>query len=428
LEFVPRGTRLLLGRGFAGSIPLIAAHFVKLASGALFWILAARFFRASDVGLAASIVSLFSIAIVVGLLGAGASVIRLFPDWRHHPQPLFKSAATIALVSSVVTGCIAVVVAGLALDDLTVLASDPALTATFVIACMLGGLLLLGDQISIAMWQGTDVFTRAFVTGVVMIGALAGLAAMSGTRTVLAIMVCWTLGRVVALLLNVAQVRRSLEGTAEIGSPRRSGIGYLLRLGVRNHALTIFELAPGFAITIIVTEVVSAESGAYWYSAWMTATAVFIVPGMFGMTLFAAAVEPGRELARAVRESLRGSFALGIVGAVLVSALARPLLELFGGQYAEAGVAPLRVLVIAVVPLTLVSAYFALCRATDRLGEATALAILAGGAGLTVATLAGIEAGLVEVAAGWLGVQAVAGAWAAWRLKVLTRHGIPTRR
>jgi O-antigen/teichoic acid export membrane protein len=191
---------------------------------------------------------------------------------------------------------------------------------------------------------------------------------------------------------------------------------------VRNHALTIFETTPGFAITIIVTEVASAESSAYWYSAWMIATAVYIIPGMFGMTLFAAAVEPEKELRRTVWESLTGSLTLGIVAAIGVSALGRPLLDLFGEQYADAGVAPLRVLVVAVIPLAVVSAYFALCRATDRLGEATFVAVLGGSAGLAVAAVAAIEADLVEVAASWVAVQAIAGGWAAWRLRILTRH------
>jgi hypothetical protein len=80
------------------------------------------------------------------------------------------------------------------------------------------------------------------------------------------------------------------------------------------------------------------------------------------------------------------------------------------------------------VPLTLVSAYFALCRATDRLGEATVVAVVGGTIVITATLVAGIEAGLVEVAYGWLGVQVVVGAWAAWRLRLLTREGVRAKR
>ena len=423
-----RGKSLLRARGFTSSLALIAGQFTKLASGALFWIVAARFFSPAEVGLAAGLVSLISISTIVGLLGAGASVIRLFPEWRRRPQPLLKSAATITFVSSAAVSFAALILARLVFDDLDVVASNPALAATFVVACVLGSVLLLGDQVSIAMWRSNEVFTRAFATGITMIAALALLASVGETRTALVILACWTVGRVFALLLNIVQIRRALDDTSDVETRKGVGVKDLLRLGVRNHVLTIFETAPGFAITIVVTEIVSPESSAYWYAAWMTATVVYVIPGMFGMTLFAAAVEPGKQLARTVRESLAGSFAVGLAVAVGVFVLAHPLLQLFGDQYAEAGIAPLRILVVGVVPLTLVSAYFALCRATDRLGEATVVAVVGGTAVLTATLVAGIEAGLVEVAYGWLGVEAVVGAWAAWRLRLLTREGVRAKR
>ena len=61
------------------------------------------------------------------------------------------------------------------------------------------------------------------------------------------------------------------------------------------------------------------------------------------------------------------------------SALAAPLaLAVLGHGYSTAGATPLRILVIAFVPMTFVQAYYAACRARRRLREATLTATVNG--------------------------------------------------
>ena len=97
------------------------------------------------------------------------------------------------------------------------------------------------------------------------------------------------------------------------------------------------------------------------------------------------------------------------------------LLSILGPGYAEAGSAPLRILVLAVVPLTFVQAYFVVCRSTGRLREGIATGALGASASIGGAAVAAIATGLVGMAVVWVVTQVVVSVWAVWRLFRLSR-------
>jgi len=144
-----------------------------------------------------------------------------------------------------------------------------------------------------------------------------------------------------------------------------------------------------------------------------------IIPISVGQTLFAEAARDPERAAAATRHGLVTSLGLGIAAAAAMALLARVALGLLGSTYADAGEWALRILVVTVVPFSFIQAYYALCRASGRLAEATAAGAIFGSAAVATAVVAGMGAGLAAMAGGWLVVQCLAGAWAAVRLVVL---------
>ena len=87
-----------------------------------------------------------------------------------------------------------------------------------------------------------------------------------------------------------------------------------------------------------------------------------------------------------------------------------------GPSYAEAGVAPLRILVLGFLPLTVISAYYAACRARDELAEPIVAGWIAAAASIAVPAAAGVASGLDAMALAWVLVQVMTAAWAAARM------------
>jgi O-antigen/teichoic acid export membrane protein len=153
------------------------------------------------------------------------------------------------------------------------------------------------------------------------------------------------------------------------------------------------------------------------------ATVVYWVPMQFGMTLFAELADEPESMGELVQRGLRHSLAIAATCAAVVAIGATPLLSLLGEGYADAGAEPLRLLLLAFLPMAFVQAYFAVCRATGRLREGIAAGWALALGAIAIAILAAEGGSLDEVALAWVVAQFAAGIWAAWRLWDLLRSG-----
>lgn len=412
----------------ANSLTLIGSKVSLMGLGFLFWLAAARLFDAAVVGLAAAVVSAMMLCTQIALVGIGSAVIRLLPGELERPRALLDTAFTIVVATSIATGLGFLALAGAALGELRVVAASPTYALLFVLATLAGTVGILLDQLSTSLRRGDHALLRGVVFGLVALAALAASAALGaeGSRALLA---PWVLAGGAALALGALQLRRVLAGYL----PRLAGAGAgasarsLLRAGTPNWVLTLAERAPGLVLPIAVVELLSPAANAAWYAAWMMAWVVFIVPIQVGMTLFAEISHEPAALARATRRARRVALGVGLPAAAAVGLLAEPLLGLLGERYAAAGAGPLRILVIGLVPLTLIQLYYAACRGTGRVGEAIAVASIAGLASVAAPATAGAAAGLEAMALAFVLVQAAAAGWAAVRVRALHGPGAAAR-
>ena len=104
---------------------------------------------------------------------------------------------------------------------------------------------------------------------------------------------------------------------------------------------------------------------------------------------------------RSVRRGVTCSLGIATAGAVVLGLAAHLAMSILGPRYANAGVEPLRILLLAVLPLTFIQAYFSSCRARQDLGEAIATGWVNALASVGAAAVAGVTHGLVGMAIAW---------------------------
>jgi O-antigen/teichoic acid export membrane protein len=397
------------------ALGLVGSKLATLGLGYLAWIVAARLWPASDVGLAAAAVSAMMLCVQLGLIGAGSAVISHYPEDKSRPADLLAPAITVVVGASLAIAAAFLGVAAVGLSHLASLAHSPAEVLLFVALCVTGTLGVLLDQLSVALRRTDQAVVRGTASGIVTLALLAPAAILWRHDGTLAILAAWTVGGIVPCLIGIRQVRRSVPGYRF--SPRFAGLGPLIATGLPNFALTVAERAPGPILPIIATEALSPASNAYWYSAWMVAWVVYWIPISVGMTLFAEASHSPGDLSKHVRQARRHALLLGCGSALVVALLAHPILALLGHGYAAHGTWALRVLTLAVVPGTFIQLYFGACRARRALKEGIVVGTTAGLVGLAAAAALGTRYGLVGMASGWVAVQSVAGAFAFVRLR-----------
>jgi O-antigen/teichoic acid export membrane protein len=392
---------------------------VRLGFGFIFWLLAARFYALSDVGLAASATAATILCGLLALLGSGSSIIKLYPSHRQSPLPLVFTAASIVFISAILVSGAFVALTRVAFSELSVI-SSPSLAIIFVSLSTLNGLSWLSDELSIAMKRNVHVLARAGTFGVMSLSALLFMSLLPGDHGARTLVAAWLVGAAGAFALGVYQVSR-VVGRSRTPAPRVAP-ARLLKIGLPNHALTLADATPIFVLPLLVTEVLSPEANAVWYVVSMAALGVYLSPMLAGITLFAEAADPRADVPAALKFRLKLGLVLGGTGALLIAALASTLLNVLGDDYAADGTTPLRILLIGTVPVAFSQAFFALSRARGSLLEPT---LLATGGALAVLACAAIFAsthGLTGVACAWVGVQLVIGFWSAWRLRAFMQQ------
>jgi O-antigen/teichoic acid export membrane protein len=387
--------------------------------GFLAWIVAARLYPVSDVGLASGAVSAVTLCAQLALVGVGSAVITLLPRHAGSPGVLLDTSIAYLALTALVAGGLFVAFAGGFLSELGVVAADPAYSILFMVLAVAGTLGVLFDQASTARRRGDQVLLRGVAAGVVTLAAVAAIslgAATAGSRSIFA---AWALGGVATLVLGLILVGRAVPGYRVRVRLDRRLARELTRVGFPNYLLTLAERAPGFVLPIVVTELLSPADNAAWYAAWMMAWVVFVIPVQVGMTSFAEIAREPSVTRRIVRQGVTTSLALGVAGALVLGIAAAPILGLLGPFYAEAAAAPLRVLLLGVVPLTIVQAYFSLGRARHNLREPIVVGSVSSLFSIIVPAAVSGSTGLVGMAVAWLLIQVATALVAGVRLRTL---------
>lgn len=403
----------------SNSTALIAANVVRLGLGFLYWVLAARLFPARDVGLAGAVVAAMMLCLLFGLLGIGSATIAAFPAHRRDPSPLLNT--TFVLVATVAGASAVVYLAAASSASVAVreVLTTPSYAGLFLVACVTNTLAGQLDHISTAVRRADQAVVRGALFGASALMLMAVGHVLGGGDELL--FAPWAVGGVAICVLGFVQltgVQPRWRSRLRVDRAVARGI---IRVALPNHALTLADRAPGLLLPMIVTAILSPATNATWYVVWMMAGAIYIIPVEVGVTMFSEVAQRPETLRRSVLRGIQVSLAFGVGGAACVAVLAPVLLTLMGKSYASGGIVPLRLLLLAVIPMAAIQAYFAVSRARNRLREATVSAWLGGTVAVVAAGFAGSVSGLVGMALAWLGVQVLLGMWASARLLMLVR-------
>ena len=411
------------GRPFlATSLGLVIGKMAAMATGFLFWLLAARVADPAEVGIAAGAVSLMMLGTQVAIAGAGSAFILRYGKGEDDRKELLDAAITLVLLASVTAAAIGLALVGFLSEGLRPVATQPLFAAFFVGMTALGTLNILLDHVSVAIERSSEVVVRNTAGGLLTAAPLVVAFFAGSSPGALLLFGLWVLGGVLACGLGARQLHGHLDGYTYRPRLPRALTRLLLRTGLPNHALTVVDRSPSLLLPAVVTEVLSPELNAYWYVAWMMAWAVLVIPVSVGLTLFAQVAKAPDGVLSGVRKAGQTGAALGLAAAVGAALIGPLVLRLLGREYADFGTTPLRVLVLAVLPVLVIQLYYAVCRSRGRLREAVAAGAITALASVVGTAVAAEANGLPGMAWAWVAVQTVAALWAGARLRVLVRR------
>ncbi|MCH7584944.1 MAG: phosphotransferase [Acidobacteria bacterium] len=380
---------------------LVANTVVTAGLGAVYWVVAARFFSAEVVGINAAVLSAMVLIAHLSQMNLKNALNRFVPNAGARTGKLIGSSYLVATLVAAIASVAFLVGQSMWAPDLTVLRSSPLAAIGFVAATMGWTVFVLQDGALTGLRRATWILPENAVYGLAKIGLLFVFTMSAPTLGIFASATIPLLLLIVPVNVMIYRlaVPRHVEATLPSATPVDT------RTVARFAAADFFaSLASDLTIGLmpmLVLVLVGAEATAYFFLAWTIAYTLFLVGSNTGMSLITEAALDPLKLRSFSRRVLLQTVAIVVPVAVVIAGLAPLLLGIFGPDYAREGSGVLRLLVMAAVPHAVISLRVSTMRSEWRMGS---LAILQGARAILVI-------GLSVVLVPMLGINGVGWAW-----------------
>jgi O-antigen/teichoic acid export membrane protein len=340
-------------------------NIVNSLGGFIFWFLAAKFFSQTEVGLASSRFSVFSLLSGLAILGLGSGLIKFLSNSEDQRGFIF-TASIIVLVSSVIVSVgyfISISGSSNLSQDLS---HDFWGFFKFISFVILFSLSLLYVSAFIGLRRAGLGFTLFLLFNVLKAIALIAVLFISPNASGIIDSIFFS------LVVSIVVVFLFLFPRVELGKSEKLLIDFpkikrLMGFSFGTYIANYLFLAPSRISPILALENISEEASAYVYMIWMIAILV-ISPGVsLGQSALAeSSFDPTRER-RIILTSSKISLLVTLPLAIFVILLREPILAIFWDNFSRGAVELLVILMISAPISSFVSLFFAWLRIRNNI-------------------------------------------------------------
>lgn len=381
---------------------LIGTTAITSIFGFAYWWVAARKFSPETIGIASASVSVMMLLGSFCIMGLGTLLITELP---RQPGQEISLISTALMVVGVVGGCIGMLFALFApyvSTEFGPLRASTTDVIIFAVGIGFASITLVFDQALIGLLHGGLQLVRNTLFATIKLAVLLVVSFTLSGNTGMTIYATWTIGSMASLAIIVLPAIWKRGGPISKYLPQW---GLLRKLGLaalQHHLLNITLQLPTLVLPVLVTTLLSARMNAWFYVSWMIASFVFLVSGALTIVLHAMNSAQQSTLAHKARVTIGLALITGLLANCLLQVTTKQVLGLFGGAYADQATWCLRVLLLAVFPLTIKNHYISICRIHDRIAQAMRAMLPGGLIELTAAIVGAHFGGLIGLSLGWV--------------------------
>ncbi|MEV7182323.1 MATE family efflux transporter [Kitasatospora sp. NPDC093679] len=402
---------------------LAASAVVAAGLGALFWLLAARWFTTATVGRSYALLSAAMLLATLGSLNLGDVLVRFLPTAGARSRWLVIRCYTISTATGAAVATGFVLLAPHLSPGLTEL-REPWFAILFIAATSAYTVFVLQDGALTGLRRPGWVLGENLVFAIAKAVALALCAALAVGAGIL---LSWAAGLVLAVAVaNVVLFARALPttrhhtpGSTDTGStPTDASTGAsatsttarperMARYAAADYIGQLGQTAVSKSLPLLVLGRLGAEETAYYSLAYLVTDTLYQAAYAMGQSLTVEGAAEPHRLAEHARHMLRHTLLL-ITPATAVAVAAAPwILDLFGSDYAQHGTTVLRLMALSAVPNVLFGVAVHVARVRQALVFLTGLQLAFAGLLLGLTLLLMPRYGLTGVGAAWLATASI---------------------
>lgn len=319
--------------------------------GFIFWILAAKFCSANDVGIATGIMSSMTLIVYLSRLGLDYSIIRFFPT--HDKCRVFSTSIVIPTLIALIFGSIFIADVNFFSPELIFLRS-PLYTLFYFISLTSSSVIFMAGIAFVAIREAEFQLYLNLIVGsrVLFLMVFAYLGAIG---IFYAVGTSFFIAFIVALVLII---KSGINLKLEID---RKFLTDSFNFSAGNYLTGLFMTVPNTLLPIMILNMHLVEQAAYYYIVFGIVSLLFMIPESISTSLFVEGSN-GQSLKKTVIRSLVTIFLLLTPIALFLYLCGSWVLGFIGQDYVAGGLGVLRLMIFASFFVVVNNVYFAIKR------------------------------------------------------------------
>jgi O-antigen/teichoic acid export membrane protein len=382
------------------SLFLIGNTLTGSGFGFLFWLVAARNFSGTQVGVGAAYVSALTFLTTVAEMGLGTALIRFAPALGSRQVSFINSTLFATALSTLLIAGIFAHFSPFWVPDLGTGGNSTLYVSVFVASTVAFSLGQLLDRVFVAFQVTQFLFMRNFVANLLRLALVIGPVRLLGPAGL--IVAIGGPALVTSWFAVLCFVPRAVPGYQFRPTFAWSMLVDKAAYTLGNHVSLLIWSAPQFIYPLMIVTLLGPAANAHFYVSWMLANMLFIVPIAVSTSAFAEAAHDPNMAGEAFWKTMRRTLAVLIPGAGTLLLAAHLILYVFGTMYLTAARGLLTYLVLSIFPYTFTTFAIAYHRIHQHTGRVIAIS-----SAVTLLSFASSVAGakldgLPGVGFGWL--------------------------
>ena len=338
--------RAMLGR-LRGDSLITNSLYLMVATGAqaffgfIFWIVVARIFRTETVGLATTLLATSGLLSSLSLVGFDTVFIRFLPKSTTRSEQINTGLIAVGAASVVTAGIFCALIPMLS-PKLAFVNHHAAYVLGFVIFTVFAAWNTLTNAVFIAYRRTRFVLIINVIFSAVKM--VLPFAFMHGGA--MAIFVAAGIAQVVNVALSIGAMMHYFDYKPQLRLSR-SVLREIAGYSFGAYLASFFNLLPGTALPLIVTNRLGASAAAFFYIAYTIANLLFTIGYATMQSLFAEGSHDEARLRASAIKGVKMALALTTPAILIVCASAPLVLRVFGHAYAHGAIGLLRILSVS---------------------------------------------------------------------------------
>jgi len=309
---------------FRNSFFLIVNRIFNASCGMIFWMIAARLYSISDVGLATALISSLGLIILFSRLGLDSTVVRFFATYDRNK--LFNTYLIITTSLAFIIGLIYIYLLQYVSPEL-ILLKKPFYSIIFLLLVIFNSIANSTSNTFLAFRDSKYVLLQNIVLGTRIIFLIPFLFLGS-----FGLICSWMIAYSATSIISIIILKKNLELGLNID---KDFLNKYIRYSLGNYFSSVFFIFPTMVLPLMLLNLLGNKESAQYYVMFSIASIILIIPDSLSTSLFVEGSH-GEPLRKIVIKAGKTSFLILLPSAFLLYLTSGIILSLFGSDYIDA--------------------------------------------------------------------------------------------